>query len=56
VAGIIYQAMLATSCDSIQHKKRGSTMWRMTWQALSVRQCKPLTLNHLALTSGSASK
>ena len=31
------QIMLAMSCDSIQLKKRGSTMWRMTWQAVSVR-------------------
>jgi hypothetical protein len=33
VAGIICQALLATSCDSIRLKKPGSTIWRMTWQA-----------------------
>jgi hypothetical protein len=25
--------MLATSCDSTRIKKRGSIMWRVTWQA-----------------------
>jgi len=32
VRGEAGQIMLATSCDSIYFKKRGSTMWSMTWQ------------------------
>jgi len=28
--------MLAMSCDSILLKKRGCTIWKMTWQALSL--------------------
>jgi len=33
------QIMLATSCGAMKFKKRGSVMWRMTWQALRVRPC-----------------
>jgi hypothetical protein len=38
VAGVMCQSqmMFAASCDYIYFRKRGSTMWRMTWQALCV--------------------
>jgi hypothetical protein len=35
--GRAWQIMLATSCDHLQPKKRGSTMWMMMWQEVSVR-------------------
>ena len=35
-----WQIMLATSCDAIQLKKRGSKKWKMTRQSLSGRPCR----------------
>jgi hypothetical protein len=31
-----WQIMLATSCDPIYIKERGSRMWMMAWQSTSV--------------------
>jgi hypothetical protein len=37
VAGMICQALsLAAYCEAVQLKKRGYTMWMMTWQVIRV--------------------